>query len=567
MDILRRRPVAATPRTDARSRRRTTMRPAQSSQSKKMIPMKPLASSRSDDLGSTSSDDTDASNIVRNASATHERMMRERMRIRENLARTRVSRFARAPGGGLLDRVTGLQMRESESEAKRMESFAARQIDQERASKVRAAEARAGALRDSLRRAEAELAELRRATANGDVVRRPAMQASDPQAVREAGAKRVGTASLGKAARKLARSRSLSKKKSIDVSMRDEKDKTRRAPARDVVSKYQRDTTPQAVSVREEVCLLPKPIFVVSDSTGATAAKAVQAALGQFEQCMHMPYPTNLEMFRFINDKSELAAIVQQAKEDDALIVYTLAEVDMSLAMASLAGDAGVRFVNVWENLLKQMEEHMEIPLMNLPMIKRPSGEAETRQSAEALLSSDYYRMIEAVEYTRQCDDGASSHRWREADILILGISRTGKTPLSIFLGQRGYKVANYPLVPIDGKLVLPPHIADVDPRRVFCLMISADVLHSIRAHRLQTMGVADAEREFRNSRHAARRSVYSDLGVVRRELELARALYASNDAYKILDVTHKGVEETAARIMAVMSDRFGRDHRRADAE
>ena len=242
----------------------------------------------------------------------------------------------------------------------------------------------------------------------------------------------------------------------------------------------------------------------------------------------------------------------------------------MSESMARMAAAAGVDAVNVWGTLLRQMEGHLEMPSMNLPMIKRPirsSGSTNSMSSASvsaALLSSDYYRMIEAVEYTRQCDDGASSAKWKEADILILGISRTGKTPLSIFLGQRGYKVANLPLVPVNGELRIPSYIADVDPNRIFGLKISPDVLHAIRAHRLRTMGVTEAESQAKSdatgvsNRAASRRSSYSDLSVVRQELDLAEALFRRNPTWKVLDVTHKGVEETAARIMAVMTERFG---------
>lgn len=521
-------------------------------------------------------DETDAASLVRNASSVHERLARERARIREKLSSARVGRFARAPTGALLDRVTGRAVDDgTEDGVDGTRSYGGLSGVDARgglSSRTRAAEARAGALRDALRRAEAELADLRRESATGVRAARMVTQASDPEAVREAGARRGGNA-LGKAARKLALSRSLSKKRETGGSATEaaatdaEFASASQAPrtVRETVSKYQRDTTPQSITAREIDCTLPKPIFVVSDSTGATASKAVQAALGQFERCMHMAYPTNLEVFRFINDKSELAAIVEQARRDDALIVFTLAEAEMSQAMGALARSARVPYVNVWENLLMEMETHLELPLMNLPMIKRPSGPTETSAGAdEALLSSDYYRMIEAVEYTRTCDDGASSHRWKEADILILGISRTGKTPLSIFLGQRGYKVANFPLVPVNGELRVPPHIADVDPRRVFGLIISPDVLHAIRTHRLLTMGVTEAEStpELRS-----RRSAYADVALVRGELALARALYAANPSFKVLDVTHKGVEETAARIMAVMSERFGRSHRLASLE
>ena len=143
-----------------------------------------------------------------------------------------------------------------------------------------------------------------------------------------------------------------------------------------------------------------------------------------------------------------------------------------------------------------------------------------------------------------QMDDGARPERWRDADILILGVSRTGKTPLSIYLGQRGYKVANLPLVPRDGQLLVPKHIENVDPKRVFGLLIDGEVLHSIRANRLNTIGVG--------ARDAGARE-YAAARVVTQELALAKALYARHPEWQVLDVTHKGVEETAARIMKLM--------------
>ena len=523
---------------------------------------------------------SDAETMSRNASDAHARMARERARIRSKLDKTKVARLWRAPTGETLDRVTGLEVTTSGESPRRAMPGSGYAENSALAAALREAEAKAGALRDGLRRAEADLAELRRASANGTTtwpLRQPAVQASDPDEVRRAGARR-GTAAL----RKLSRARSLSSKKrggsstetSTSTSTETTTSTSTASVRREVVSKFVRDTPiPEGMTAAPSDSRLPKPIFVVSDSTGATATQAVQAALGQFEKCMDISYPTNLEIFRFINDNKELATIVAQAKEDGAMIVYTLAEVEMSESMARMAAAAGVDAVNVWGTLLRQMEGHLEMPSMNLPMIKRPirsSGSTNSMSSASvsaALLSSDYYRMIEAVEYTRQCDDGASSAKWKEADILILGISRTGKTPLSIFLGQRGYKVANLPLVPVNGELRIPSYIADVDPNRIFGLKISPDVLHAIRAHRLRTMGVTEAESQAKSdatgvsNRAASRRSSYSDLSVVRQELDLAEALFRRNPTWKVLDVTHKGVEETAARIMAVMTERFGRAH------
>ena len=290
--------------------------------------------------------------------------------------------------------------------------------------------------------------------------------------------------------------------------------------------------------------VLPKPIFVLSDCTGESAANTCRAALGQFEELMNLSMPTNLYIFRFLNDGGDAYKIVQQAKEDDALVVYTLSVPEMVTSVMTACKLYGVRSVNLWGPLLESMEAHLMMTRIGVPMTERgASAVSRTHTSSEAL-STDYYRMIEAVEFTRQMDDGARPDKWKDADILILGVSRTGKTPLSIYLGQRGYKVANLPLVPRNGQLMVPKYIDDVDPKRVFGLLINGEVLHDIRTNRLSSIGV---KREDKSGME------YSTMRQVTQELSLAKALYARNPDWTVLDVTHKGVEETAARVMKIL--------------
>jgi regulator of PEP synthase PpsR (kinase-PPPase family) len=303
---------------------------------------------------------------------------------------------------------------------------------------------------------------------------------------------------------------------------------------------------------------LPKPIFVLSDCTGESAANTCRAALTQFAEVMNLSAPTNLYVFRFLSEGSDAYKIVEQASEDDALVVYTLSDASLATAVATACKVFGVKSVNLWGPLLVAMEEHLAMQRTGVPMSsdaaevgsvsnklqKKSTRKVHHSHGDADVLSTDYYRMIEAVEFTRQMDDGARPDKWRDADILILGVSRTGKTPLSIYLGQRGYKVANLPLVPRDGQLMVPSHIDDIDPKRVFGLLIDGEVLHSIRANRLRTIGVGGADASARE---------YAAARVVNQELALAKALYARHPEWQILDVTHKGVEETAARIMKLM--------------
>ena len=243
--------------------------------------------------------------------------------------------------------------------------------------------------------------------------------------------------------------------------------------------------------------VLPKPIFVLSDCTGESAANTCRAALSQFSELMNLSAPTNLYIFRFLSEGGDAYKICEQAAEDDALVVYTLSDADMATAVETACKLYGVKSVNLWGPLLAAMEDHLAMRTTGVPMSE---AAARRKHSSSDILSTDYYRMIEAVEFTRQMDDGARPNRWKEADILILGVSRTGKTPLSIYLGQRGYKVANLPLVPRDGRLMVPEYVKDVDDARVFCLLIDGEVLHSIRANRLNTIGACGPETRARGS-------------------------------------------------------------------
>ena len=164
------------------------------------------------------------------------------------------------------------------------------------------------------------------------------------------------------------------------------------------------------------------------------------------------------------------------------------------------------------------------------------------RESRRAL-DPQYFKRIEAVEYTRKMDDGAHPERWRYADILLLGVSRSGKTPLSIYLGQRGFKVANLPIVK---GIAIPPELYEIDQSKVFALTIDAQHLFKIRRSRMGSMGVGRSK------------SMYADLKGVLEELEYVHRLYKQNPAWPILDVTNMGVEESAARIQRIISERHG---------
>lgn len=289
----------------------------------------------------------------------------------------------------------------------------------------------------------------------------------------------------------------------------------------------------------EDACTLPKPIFVVSDCTGESASNTVRAALGQFEQCTNMSLPTNMSIHRFIDTEKQVHQVIYEASQENALVVYTLADPVIQHAMKSAAHFHQVQAVDLWGSLLVEMESHLQMVRSGVPLAKR--------SSANKTLSRDYFRMIEAVEYTRKQDDGAMPQHWGDADILLLGVSRTGKTPLSIYLGQRGFKVANLPLVPINDKLHIPKQLYEIDQMRIVGLLIDPEVLQAMRSTRMKAMGVG-GER--------SNTGAYSSRLQCRHEVQLAKDLYQRNPTWPVLDVTHRAVEESAARILQIMAER-----------
>ncbi|KAG2445636.1 hypothetical protein HXX76_000246 [Chlamydomonas incerta] len=288
----------------------------------------------------------------------------------------------------------------------------------------------------------------------------------------------------------------------------------------------------------EEV-VVPKPVFIISDCTGESAARTVRAALNQFEARCRTQAPAQIMIFRFVEQTDRMMDIIREAAKEDALVVYTLVDPKAVKAVQTACKLQGVRYVDLWSELLDNMEVHLNAVRSGVPATL-----AETLRKPKAALTDEYFKMIEAVEYTRKMDDGAHPQEWRNADLLILGVSRCGKTPLSIYLGQRGYKVANLPLIP---NCPVPKELFEIDQSRVVGLIIDPHVLASIRRNRVSLMGVSRAQ------------SIdYAEVQKINSELEWARKLYNAHPDWPVIDVTLRGIEETAARILKFLNDRRG---------
>ena len=314
----------------------------------------------------------------------------------------------------------------------------------------------------------------------------------------------------------------------------------------------------------------PKAIIIISDTTGVTAKSAVEKSLAQFNGCDERYMVTYMsevkddideedtdcenlttQIYPFVKTDHEIASIIRRVGErKNAIVVYTLSDPLLREQTSRMCTIENIPHVD----LLGPMYDTMAIFFNRQPFgtegYKRsfnPVSQDMNKQSTRRYLSDDYYRRIEAVEFTLKCDDGMNPNQLPDADVVICGVSRTGKTPLSVVLAQTmGLKVANIPLV-VD----LPPpalllNAQKVNPKRVFVLTLNTDDLLKIRKTRIE-----------RELRYSSNKSTYADRKYIINDLTHAKQISAQY-GFTEIDVTGRAVEETASLIRSYLYDRFG---------
>ncbi|ESQ55256.1 hypothetical protein EUTSA_v10025354mg [Eutrema salsugineum] len=275
-----------------------------------------------------------------------------------------------------------------------------------------------------------------------------------------------------------------------------------------------------------------KSIYIVSDGTGWTAEHAVNAALGQFDYCLvDRGCPVNTHLFSGIEDGEKLMEIIKQAAREGAMVIYTLADTSMAKSAMRACKLWNIPSLDILGPITDSISSHLGA---------NPSG--LSRGVTNSSLNEDYFKRIEAIEFTIKHDDGALPDNLEKADIVLVGVSRTGKTPLSTYLAQKGYKVSNVPIV---NGVDLPKTLFEIDSRKVFGLMINPVVLQGIREARAKSLGLGSS---FKTD--------YSELSSVKQELELAKRIFAENPTWPVIEVTERAIEETAAVILRLYDER-----------
>jgi regulator of PEP synthase PpsR (kinase-PPPase family) len=299
-----------------------------------------------------------------------------------------------------------------------------------------------------------------------------------------------------------------------------------------------------------------KLIFLVSDATGVTAKASLAKSLAQFDTCEseEMEYGEGCDVqtrsFTFIRSEAVLSTIIDKALEKKACLMFTLADPKLRKRATQTCDEQKIPYVDLLGPSIDILSTFLNKSPMGIPTLR-----AKRTKYAGSHLGDSYYRRIEAVEFALKADDGRSPWLLHEADVILVGVSRSGKTPLSVVLAQTmGLKVANVPLV-----LEVPPpnellDVNKIDPTRVFCLTIAPGELRRIRTTRLERRNVKDMEAKYESEQQT--KSNYADRAYLLNDLKHARAL-ATSQGWTEIDVTGRAVEETASYIVESLNYRF----------
>jgi len=270
------------------------------------------------------------------------------------------------------------------------------------------------------------------------------------------------------------------------------------------------------------------PVYVVSGGVGASGKQIVSSILAQFPDS-RVP----LETVPHVRQRAQLRATVDRAKASGGTIVHTLVDRGMREELTRLAAEAGVATVDLMGDLMSRLAAVTGAEPVGRPGLYRQ-------------LKRDYFERVAAIDFAMTQDDGLNPAGWGEAEIVLVGVSRAGKTPLSMYLGVLGWRVANVPLVP---GIPLPVELDGVDRRRILALDIDPSRLSIHRTHRQRELGMSGPMN-------------YSDEDAVWTEVEAARQ-EIKRRGYSRINVTDKPMETLADDVIRAITRRLGAAARR----
>jgi regulator of PEP synthase PpsR (kinase-PPPase family) len=262
-------------------------------------------------------------------------------------------------------------------------------------------------------------------------------------------------------------------------------------------------------------------LHLISDSTGETLTTIAKAAVVQYPQIRPLEH-----VHPMIRTMRQLERVMKEVEQAPGVVFYTIVNDELSAEIERRCKALKLPCLFVLQPIMKVLESYLGAP--QTPVV-----------AGQHVVDADYFRRIDALNFTMAHDDGKLPDNLNEADIVIVGISRTSKTPTSIYLAQRGYKTANVPLVP---GIEPPAALAGDHTAFIVGLVASPDRISEIRRNRVRFLG----DRKLDD---------YVDRNQIAGEIAETRRLCARN-GWPVIDVTRRSIEETAATIVKMMSDR-----------
>ncbi|MEE2671883.1 MAG: pyruvate, water dikinase regulatory protein [Bdellovibrionota bacterium] len=263
-------------------------------------------------------------------------------------------------------------------------------------------------------------------------------------------------------------------------------------------------------------------VVIISDGTGETAKSMTRAAITQFKS-----KEIFFTRYKNVRSKEHIDAIFQEAAINHDMVVYTIVSLELRNYVAEISKRDHVRSIDLLGPLLSGMANVFET-------------EPDYQPGLLHAVNDRYFAKVSAVEFTLNHDDGRNINSLEECDIVLVGISRTSKTPLSIYLSLEGLKVVNIPIIL---NMPLPEKLFQIDQRNIFGLTIDPDALREIRQNRLSNLGT-NATGDYADSRK------------VIEEIEWANKHFEENRRWPVFNVTNIALEETASEIIKLINMR-----------
>lgn len=262
-------------------------------------------------------------------------------------------------------------------------------------------------------------------------------------------------------------------------------------------------------------------LHLVSDATGETVLAVARAAAARYFSVRSIEHS-----YPLIRSKPQLDDVLAKIEAAPGIVLYTMVDRDLSAQLEARCLAIGCPAVSILEPVFQTFQNYL-------------GAEQTQKVGAQHVLDQQYFQRIDALNYTLLHDDGQAPNGWDDADIILVGISRTSKTPTSIYLANRGYKTANVPLVP---QIPLDPALLRAKAPLTVGLLASAERIRQVRENRLL-------------SSLASPYDTYTDRASIAEEIASSRRLYSEN-GWPILDVSRRSIEETAAAVIRLYQDR-----------